>query len=201
MQLVVPAIRIKEVHDGGSGVHFGINKMLSKVRERFYWVCYREDVESRCKKCRTCAAVKELKIKARGPMQPQNVGSPFGRTAGEVAGPLPVTEERNKDTKKVNGYDDGLQEKLPSVNEMVRHKIRVASDRMKTRYDLKCNSEEFQAGDLIWLHNPRRRNGRCPKLLLDWEGPYTVVTRIKDVGYQIRQGSKTKIKIVTWAAS
>ncbi|KAJ3649655.1 hypothetical protein Zmor_021383 [Zophobas morio] len=52
--------------------------------------------------------VKRPKIKAKGPMQPQNVGSPFGRTAGEVAGPLPVPEERNKDTNKVKGYDDGL---------------------------------------------------------------------------------------------
>ena len=40
MQLVVPATRIKEVlreiHTGSSGARFGINKTLSKVRERFY---------------------------------------------------------------------------------------------------------------------------------------------------------------------
>ena len=42
MQVVVPATRIKEVlremHSESSGAHFGINKMLSKIRERFYWV-------------------------------------------------------------------------------------------------------------------------------------------------------------------
>ena len=61
MQLVVPTIRITEVvremHNGGFGAHFGINKTLSKVRERFYWVRCREDVENWCKKCTTCAAV------------------------------------------------------------------------------------------------------------------------------------------------
>ena len=53
--------------------------------------------------CTTCAAVKRSKIKARGPMQPQNVGSLFERTTGDIVGPLPVTEKENKDTKKVNG--------------------------------------------------------------------------------------------------
>ena len=50
MQLLVPATRIREVlremHNWGSGTHFGINKTLSKVGARFYWVPCREDVES-----------------------------------------------------------------------------------------------------------------------------------------------------------
>ena len=129
-------------------------------------------------------------------MQPHNVGSPFGRTAGEVSGPLPATEEWNKDTKKVKGYDDDLKEKLLSVHETVRPKSQVTSDRMKTRYDLKGNSVGFQAGDLVWLYNPRRRKARCPHLSPDWEGPYIVVTRINDLVYRIRQGPKTKMKIV-----
>ena len=41
MLLVVPAIRTKEVlremHNGGSGAHSGLNKTLSKVKKRFYW--------------------------------------------------------------------------------------------------------------------------------------------------------------------
>ena len=97
MQLVVPAIRIKEVlrqmHNGGSDAHFGINKTLSKVRERFYWVRCREDVESWCKKCTTCAAVKGPRTGARGPMQQCNVGSPFERIAVDIAGSFSVTDE------------------------------------------------------------------------------------------------------------
>ncbi|KAJ3644070.1 hypothetical protein Zmor_026743 [Zophobas morio] len=92
-------------------------------------------------------------------------------------------------------YVDDLKEKLLSVQETMRHKIRVASDRMKTRYDLKVNSLEFQAGDLVWLYNPRRRKGRCPKLSPDWESSYAVVTGINDVVYRIRRGPKTKMKI------
>ena len=101
----------------------------------------------------------------------------------------------SEEPKEVIDYVDGLKEKLLSVQETVRHKIRMASDRMKTRYDLKDNSVGFQAGEFVWLYNPRRRKARCPKLSPDWEGPY-VVTRINDVVDRIRRGSKTKMKIV-----
>ena len=94
--------------------------------------------------------------------------------------------------KEVIDYICDLKEKLLSVHETVRHKMRVASDRMKTRYDLKDNSVAFQAGDLVQLYNPRRRKGRCPNLSPDWDGPYTVATRINLI-YRIRRGPKTKM--------
>ena len=129
-------------------------------------------------------------------MQPQNFGLPFRRTAGDIAGPLPVTEEGSRYRKNVKGYHDGLQEKLPSIHKMLHHKNRVAIGRKKTRYDLRDNSVGFQAGDLVWLYNPRRRNGRCSKLSSDREGPYTIVTKINDVVYRIRQGPKINVNIV-----
>ena len=82
MMLVVPVIKIKnvlqEMHNGSAGAHFGINKTLSNVRERFYWVRCRDHVE-------TCAAVKERRTRGRGPMQQYNVGSPFKRIAVDIA--------------------------------------------------------------------------------------------------------------------
>ena len=131
------------------------------------------------------AAVKRPKIKARRPMQPQNVGSHFGRTAGDIASPLPMTEEGNKYRKNVKPYHDGLQQKLPSLHEMLQHKNRVANGRMKTCYDLKGNSVGLQPGDLVLIYNSRTKNGSCPKLSLGWQRPYTVLTRINDVVYNI----------------
>ena len=123
-------------------------------------------------------------MRVTGPMQPHNVDSPFRRTAGDVAGPILVTEEGNEETKNVKGYDDGLQGKLSSVYDMLHHENRMVSGRMKTRYDLRDNSIKFQVGDLVWLYIPRRRKGRCLNLSADWDGPYTVVTRINDVIYR-----------------
>ncbi|KAJ3662413.1 hypothetical protein Zmor_006763 [Zophobas morio] len=81
--------------------------------------------------------------------EPQNVGSPFGRTARDGAGLLPLIEKGNKDKKKAKSYNDGIQEKLPNVHEMLHPKNKVASGRMKTRYDLRDDSVRFQGGDLV----------------------------------------------------
>ena len=165
MQLVVPTTKIKEVlqemHNGSFGAHFGINKTLSKIRERFYWV--------------------RSKISTRGPLPAHNIGLPFKRTARDVARPLPVIEEGNKETKK---------EKLPSVHEMLRPKNEVASGRMKTCYDLMNNLVGFQAGDLVWFYIPRRRNDCFPKLSSDWEGPYTKM-RIVHLGRFMKYNRST----------
>ena len=116
MQLVAPALGTKEVlremHNGGASAHSGINKTLSKVREIFYCIRCREDVENWCNKCKTCAAVK-------GPK-----GSPFGRTAVDI-GSLPITEEGNKYMKKIKGYGNLLQGKRSNVHEMLCDKNRV----------------------------------------------------------------------------
>ncbi|UYV63687.1 hypothetical protein LAZ67_2005306 [Cordylochernes scorpioides] len=73
MQLVVPKVQVpsvlREIHGGVSGAHFGINKMLKKVRERFYWVYYHEDVERWCKECDRCAESKGPKTRSRGVMR------------------------------------------------------------------------------------------------------------------------------------
>ncbi|UYV64820.1 hypothetical protein LAZ67_3002074 [Cordylochernes scorpioides] len=73
MQLVVPKVQVpsvlREIHGGVSGAHFGINKMLKKVRERFYWVYYHEDVERWFKECDRCAESKGPKTRSRGVMR------------------------------------------------------------------------------------------------------------------------------------
>ena len=108
IHLVVPATKIREVlleiHNEGSGPHLGINKTLSKVRERFYWVRCRKDVENWCKRCTTCAAVKGTRTTARGPMQQYNIGSPFERIAVDIAGAFPVTEDGNTYIMVVSDY-------------------------------------------------------------------------------------------------
>ncbi|KAJ8980210.1 hypothetical protein NQ317_002224 [Molorchus minor] len=53
-QIVLPRARVnevlQEVHGGVGGGHFGVNKTLNKVRERFYWLRSRADVEDWCRR-------------------------------------------------------------------------------------------------------------------------------------------------------
>lgn len=93
-------------------------------------------------------------------------------------------------------YVDELRRTLSEVHASVRDKIAFSSDRMKMHYDIKANSGGFSEGDQVWLFNPKRRRGYCPKLQPDWEGPFVVVTRINDLVYRIQKPGSRKPKIV-----
>ena len=89
-----------------------------------------------------------------------------------------------------------LIKKPEDVHEVVRQNIKVASDQMKERYDVRANEGGFQEGDRVWLHNPQRRKGLCPKLQASWDGPYTIVKKINDLVYRIRKQPRGKLKVV-----
>ncbi|CAK1598437.1 unnamed protein product [Parnassius mnemosyne] len=98
--MVVPKAKVPDVlqlyHSGCSGGHLGVKRTLLKIRERFYWVHCRDDVEDWCRKCTSCAAVKGPQIRSRGAWKLYNVGAPWERIAIDVAGPFPETESGNK---------------------------------------------------------------------------------------------------------
>ncbi|CAK1596266.1 unnamed protein product [Parnassius mnemosyne] len=71
-------------HNDCSGGHLGVKQTLLKIRERFYWVNCRDDVEGWCRKCTSCAAVKGLQTRSRDPLKSYNVGAPWERIAIEV---------------------------------------------------------------------------------------------------------------------
>ncbi|XP_063889733.1 uncharacterized protein LOC135116311 [Scylla paramamosain] len=79
-------------------------------------------------------------------------------------------------------YAVALQEHLALAHFQVRHNLRFAGS--------------FAEGDLVWLHNPRRKRGLSPKLQSSWEGPYTVVEPISEVTYRITRGSHCQLRIV-----
>ena len=350
IQTVLPRSRVKEVleelHGGTSGGHLGVNKTIDRVRERFYWLHMRQDVEDWCRRCSSCAASKGPRVRSRGELQKYVVGAPFERVAMDIAGPFPVSDGGNRFILVVMDYfskwpeayaisnqeattvanclinqwisrfgvplelhsdqgrnfeskvfqevckvlgirktrttplhpqSDGMVERfnrtllehlkkmvdehqrdwdkyiqlflmayrsathnstgqspamvifgkemrLPSelrfgtppsdarletsdyvaelqkdlrdIHDKTRDKLKLSSDRMKTRYDSLCNSVGFQVGDQVWLYNPKRRKGRSPKLQQDWEGPYNVITKINDVVYRIQKGPRGKFKVV-----
>lgn len=67
-------------------------------------------------------------------------------------------------------------EKLLRVHHFARIHLKMSSDRMKQRYDLLVQEEQpLEAGDAVWLHNPLRKKGLCPKLQRQWQGPYLVL--------------------------
>ena len=77
-----------------------------------------------------------------------------------------------------------------------RKKLQLSSDNMKKKYDIGSKMQNIVEGSAVWLHNPHRTKGLCPKLQRNWEGPYIVIDKINDVIYRIRKGPKYKPKVV-----
>ena len=106
----------------------------------------------------------------------------------------PETEKSPLPLKTVYAYE--LSQKLEVIHKFARNKLKLSSDRMKRNYDVGTKMQTFDAGDPVWLHNPRRVKGLCPKLQNNWEGPYIIVNKLNDVIYRIQKGPKMKPKVV-----
>ncbi|PNF37388.1 hypothetical protein B7P43_G16132 [Cryptotermes secundus] len=76
---------LSELYGGPSGGHFGVNKTLNKVQQRFYWLQARTDTEKWCRQCDTCAASWGPQTRNRGQMHQYNVGDLFKRVAIDIA--------------------------------------------------------------------------------------------------------------------
>jgi hypothetical protein len=74
-------------------------------------------------------------------------------------------------------------DRLHGIRYNTREHPKVASDRMKPHYNRLANSQRSEERDKVWLNRPTQTTGKSPKLQLSQEGPYKVITRIKDVDY------------------
>lgn len=103
----------------------------------------------------------------------------------------PPEEPQNTDD-----YIGALREKMLCVHERCRTQLNASSESMKTRYDRTAKMNNFLEGEKVWLYNPQRRKGICPKLTTCWEGPYTVIKAINDLVYRIQRSPRHKMKVV-----
>lgn len=87
---------IQHCHDSRTGGHFGVNKTLGKLRQRFYWIGCKRDVEDHCRRCDICNSRRGAGARRRAKLRPFNVGAPFERVAIDVLGPLPQTSRGNR---------------------------------------------------------------------------------------------------------
>jgi len=87
---------LQELHDSRGRGHFGVNRTLARVRDRFYWINCRKDVEEWCKRCDRCSSKEGPRTRSKGAMMQYISGSPWERVAVDITGPFPRTEFGNK---------------------------------------------------------------------------------------------------------
>jgi hypothetical protein len=108
LQLVVPTKFRKEVlyqlHDAPLGGHLGADKTHSKLKQRFYWPGYWNDVKMYCLSCQSCATRKAPTHHRKAPLQPIVAGYPLEIVAVDITGPFPETEKQNRYILVVGDY-------------------------------------------------------------------------------------------------
>jgi len=95
--------------------------------------------------------------------------------------------------------DDFVQTKVDRMRaayRSVRDNLQKAAERQKQYYDLRVKPASHAPGDLVWLWNARRKQGRTPKWQRCYTGPYKVVEQIGPVNYRIQRSARSKSFVV-----
>lgn len=135
------------MHDSKTGEHFGINKTIGEMKEKFYWPKLRDDVKKWCAQCDLCSARKGPSRKIKAPCATYVVGSPLERVAIDILGPLPVTEDGNKYILVAMDYFTRWLEAYPLLNQKAETVAKVLVEQFVSRF-----------GAPIELHSDQGRN-------------------------------------------
>ncbi|GBL88135.1 hypothetical protein AVEN_117741-1 [Araneus ventricosus] len=72
----------------------------------------------------------------------------------------------------------------------------MSRERMKTRYNSRATDHRFKENGLIFMYNRKRRRVLYPRLQENWEGPYTIVTKMNDVVYIEQRSPNATPKVI-----
>ena len=107
-QIVAPdevrQVIMEELHSGLGGGHLGREKTFEKVKSRFYWVGYKQDVIRWCISCDTCAQNKPGPHRKKAKLKQFRAGGPMEIIAMDIMGPLPETDKGNKYILVISDY-------------------------------------------------------------------------------------------------
>lgn len=121
LQLVVPRKHREEIlellHDGPAGGHLGHDKAFSRIRERFYWPGYWNDVYNWCKTCSGCATRKSTTPSRRTPMNNVTADYPTHIMAVDLLGLLPESQQGNSYVMVMADYFTRWMEAIPIPNQ------------------------------------------------------------------------------------
>ena len=101
-QAIVPkSIRrevLYELHDAPtSGVHFAVEKTLTRIRQRFWWPFMRSNVERHIANCDRCAARSAARKNRRAELHSTQVFNSFKVIAADILGPVTLaTKSKTK---------------------------------------------------------------------------------------------------------
>lgn len=97
------------------------------------------------------------------------------------------------------GYDQYVEHTQAisrKAHEVARRHLRKSATHQKQSYDQKAGKSALCKGQPVWLWDPSRKRGVCPKLTSSWKGPFVVIDKIDDLLYKIQKNPRANPKVV-----
>ena len=149
-QTVVPSALqeavLTQLHN--SGGHFGIWKTMEKVKERFYWPGYEEDVEKWVRECSACQRRNPPQQLPRAPLGTIKVSRPFEKVSLDIMGPLPISSRGCKYILVVTDLFTKWVEAFPLKDTVSSTLARILVDEVISRYGMPESIHSDQGANL-----------------------------------------------------
>jgi len=105
LQLIAPqSLREEELYSGVVEGPLKEDKMMARLRERFYWPGQWTDVKNFCRECNNCATRKTAAPRRRAPLGTIKASYPMQIIAVDFLGPLPESMNGNSYILVVGDY-------------------------------------------------------------------------------------------------
>lgn len=121
---------LQHLHDSRTASHFGRDRTLAKVRERFYWPGMTDDIARWCQTCLPCQQRKPGPGRGKAPMRHCHVYGPMECIAIDLMGPLPITDNGNQYIMVVSDYFSKWTEAYP----LKEHCAQTVADKLVTEF-------------------------------------------------------------------
>jgi len=93
-------------------------------------------------------------------------------------------------------YLTKLRQDASEAYQLARKHLRASAERRKKAYDVRVREQQFNVGDWVFYHYPRRYQSRSAKWQKAYIGPYLVVRIIEPVNCVLQKTAKSKPFVV-----
>nr|GEU35783.1 retrotransposon protein, putative, Ty1-copia subclass [Tanacetum cinerariifolium] len=173
-------------HEGGLGGHFGRDKTVGLIRDRFYRPNVVKDVSRILERCRWDLVLSQAEFAYNRSNHGSTGKSPFFVVYGHNPfTPLDLTPCPRAD--HFNPEGETWAKQIQELHMQVRERIIKHNMQYQHRANQHRKRMVFDEGDLVWIHLRKERfsGGHFGNLRPRADGPFKVLKRINDNAYKI----------------
>ena len=138
---------VEQLHNNAG--HLGIRKTFEKVKERFFWPGYEQDVKDAVQRCDRCQRQNHPISKHQAPIDTIESEYPFQKISWDIMGPLPATTRGYKYILVVTDLFSKWVEAFPLVTTDSVTLAKVLVEEVVCRYGVPQYLHSEQGANLV----------------------------------------------------